>query len=337
MTVERTIFIRSPADVAEELSGLHAKAEASLRRASKLPPGDTSEIARFEALSAQIERRALTCAAANPDLAVTVETGLALPGCLLSPGMPVVHDNQIPDVVRGWISEGAVVVVATLPHIAGSTGLVLSTVGPSPPAERWKSSKRKRRDAESERFETQIQRALTGDDLNATINPSAVSNRVLTETLREHVHAGSGAHRKDVPVTYRDGSTADPFPFQVLTLSDAPLPDLPIMRFTLLSIRHVEMDEKVDGAWFRNSRISLNRPAGLTDADAFAISVKQLEQMRSLGSVVVEMYQTGLQPAVMGFYRAVTHALIEHPGSIHVVPMFFAGSGFDKGKPWQTK
>lgn len=336
MTVERVIFVRTPFELAEEFTILQAKAESALRRAEKLPPGDSSEIARFETLSAQIERRAIAFAAANPRLSVVAEQGPASSKCLIPPGSAAAVDGDLPNDVLRWLSEGSYVVVAALPHVVGETEVVGESVGPSAPAEPWKSTSRNRRGAESERFETQIQRALAGKDVTASINPSAISNRVLTETLRRYVHAGPGDVRQDVPVTYRDGSTADSFPFHALTLSDAPPRGLPVLRFTLLSVRHVEMDEIVDGAWFRNARISLNRPAGLTDADAFEISLKQLAQMREKGPMVIEMFQTGLQPAVMGFYRAVVHALIDHPGSIHVVPMFFVGEGYEEGSPWQT-
>ncbi len=338
MTVERVIFVRTPIELAEEFTILQTKAEAALRRAEKLPPGDSSEVARFETLSAHIERRAIAYAAANPQSSLIAEQGPESSICVIPPGSAVAVDGNLPGDVRRWLSEGAYVVMAALPHVVGETEVESTPAGPSVPAEPWKSTNRNRSSAESERFEVQIQRALASKNATASINPSAVSNRVLTETLRRYVHAAPGDTRQDVPVTYRDGSTADPFPFHALDLSDAAPPSLPILRFTLLSVRHVEMDELVDGAWFRNARISLNRPAGLTDADAFEISLKQLAQMRKKGPMVIEMFQTGLQPAVMGFYRAVVHTLIDYPGSIYVVPRYFAGEEFDyeKGAPWQT-
>lgn len=337
MTIERVIFVGVPVALTSEFSTLQAKAEAALRRAAKLPPGDTSEIARFETLSAQIERRAIAYAATDARSSIIAEKGPNSSKCLIAPGTPAALDGELPGEVQRWLSDGASVVVAALPHVAGKREVLRAAVGPSTPANPWKSTKRSRSDAETERFETQILRALASKEPTAAINPSAVSNRVLTETLRRYVDAEPGGSRFDVPVAYRDGSTADPFPFHSLDLSDAPPPDLPILRFTLLSVRHVEMDEVVDGAWFRNARISLNRPAALTDADAFEISVRQLAQMRSTGPMIIEMFQTGLQPAVMGFYRAVVHALIEHPGSVHVVPNFFVGKGFEAGIPWRTR
>ena len=38
------------------------------------------------------------------------------------------------------------------------------------------------------------------------------------------------------------------------------------------------------------------------------------------------MYQTGLETAVVGFYKALTDHLVAHPRSVSVQPMFFEGA-----------
>jgi hypothetical protein len=106
------------------------------------------------------------------------------------------------------------------------------------------------------------------------------------------------------------------------------------LSFTLLSIRHVEMDSVVNGAWLRNARISLRRPQGLTDQIAYEVSRRQLRLLNG-SPTVIHMYQTGFEPAIMGFYRAVIHHLIERPRSIAIVPHYFTGPGeFAGGTPW---
>lgn len=110
-----------------------------------------------------------------------------------------------------------------------------------------------------------------------------------------------------------------------------------LLRFTLMSIRHVEMDTIVDGAWFRNSRLSRPRPAGLTDELAFETSLRQLEELRSWMPAVIHLYQTGLEPAIVGFYRAVVVHLMARPGTLAVVPHYYDGKGrFVEGTLWRT-
>lgn len=334
MTVERVLYILLPQEMAVDLSMLQEKAKATLRRAAKLPPGDTKEITRFEALSAQIEQKALAYAAANPKNVVVGDGQPSVTHSLLTRDSLSTPGHRLPGNVCDLLSEGAHIVVTARPHLPGATEFSSVGVGPRPPSEPWSATRHDKRGAEAQRFESIIDAALTRRGPKAAINPLAVSNRVLTETLRRYVHARPSDTKIDIPVEYRDGSTADPFPLRVLALRNGPLPDWPILRFTLLSIRHVEMDHLVDGAWFRNARISLPRPAGLTDAEAFAISIKQLAKIRETGSRIIEMYQTGFQPAVTGFYRAVTNALIDHPNTICVVPKFFVGDGFATGDPW---
>jgi hypothetical protein len=337
MTVERALFVRIPPDRAEGLRSLQRKADAHLRRAAKLPPGDTREVARSEALASQIEREAVAIAATDPSSAVLSENVPDLACSLISPGSRESEDHSLPADARGWLAKGSMVVFAALPHMPGETIHTSDETGPKPPATAWKASRRDNWGAQTERFESVIQRALDGGRALHAINPSNVSNRVLTQTLRKYVNASPGDQRVDVPVEYWDGSAARPFPFRAVALSNEPLPELPVLRFSLLSIRHVEMDELVDGAWFRNVRISRPRAAGLTDDDAFDLSIKQLAKIRLRGPRIIKMYQTGLQPAVTGFYRAVTHALIDHPGSVHVIPMYYVGDGFQEEKrPWQT-
>ena len=63
--------------------------------------------------------------------------------------------------------------------------------------------------------------------------------------------------------------------------------------------------------------------------------------------MTMRLFQTGLDAAIIGFYRSVAEHLIEFPGSLTVTPMFYVGSssnesaidefvGFREGKPWTT-
>jgi hypothetical protein len=95
----------------------------------------------------------------------------------------------------------------------------------------------------------------------------------------------------------------------------------------LLSIRHTEMDAVVDGAFLRNAEVSQVRLAAETDDLVYDISAKQLNALTNDGRerVHLRIYQTGLETAIIGFYRAVAMHLIAHPKSLLVTPMFFSG------------
>ncbi|GAB3844779.1 hypothetical protein GCM10027610_059830 [Dactylosporangium cerinum] len=93
------------------------------------------------------------------------------------------------------------------------------------------------------------------------------------------------------------------------------------------------MDPVIDGAWLRNADVSRPRPAGQTDDFVYRASVQQLDALFGDGvdRLRIIMFQTGLDTAVVGFYRAVVDRLLRRPGSLEVVPMFYAAGGGDAG------
>ncbi len=342
MTTEISYFVRIAAALQPTVQQLNRRATVALRRAAKLPAGDRTEALRFEALQAAIEQLALASLWGGESHEAISAEGYALDGEAPTTTVLLPETNApagAPSKVRAWLRQGAVVVELRLPHRRGETQLGgADGLGPPPPAPRWKSSADRPRDALLDRFQHLISTALAEDGSSeAVIRPSDINNSVLTETLRQHVAALPGMRRLDLPVRYRDGSHGPPFPLRVLSLS-ADVPDgLRVLRFTLLSIRHVEMDTLVDGAWFRNAKISLPREAGLTDRLAFDTSMQQLRLLLPQGPTVIHLYQTGLETAVLGFYRAITHHLIENPGAVSVVPHYYRGPGqFTEGTPWTT-
>ena len=85
------------------------------------------------------------------------------------------------------------------------------------------------------------------------------------------------------------------------------------------------MDAVVDGAWLRNAEISRPRPAAQTDDLAFEHQPQPARRADRQGtrSLRLQIFQTGLETAIVGFYRAVALHLLEHPGSLCVVPMYY--------------
>jgi len=93
------------------------------------------------------------------------------------------------------------------------------------------------------------------------------------------------------------------------------------------------MDAVVDGAFLRNAEVSRPRPAAVTDDFVYETSRTQLSQLTDGGRrrVLLHIYQTGLDTAVMGFYRAVVGHLLVSPYSVSVVPMYYVASAASDG------
>jgi len=323
---------------------------AAKRRAAKALPGDRSEVVRYEAMCASLEglaARALIGGAAS--------VSLSIPSAPLAPYIEQEHEAREVDgsgVASEWCLSGDICVLLVDPFMAGTGDEEISSSEESlEPAEAWFAG----RDVEPygavrKRFESQLDLALLGNDTTAAIRPSGVSNRVLTDVLRQYV--GVRAEPVQVPVLYKDGSRARPFPLRVLSMAEHTPVGHREYRFAMISIRHTEMDMEVDGAWLRNTTISRPRPAAETDEIAYVQTADQLRSLCASEPVLIYLYQTGLDSALIGVYRAITEFLMEHPGMLTVVPMYFrkaskggrsnrvAGytqqSTFTSGQPWTT-
>ena len=156
-------------------------------------------------------------------------------------------------------------------------------------------------------------------------------HEVSTEILAEFVSAAEGMQPGFIRVVYGDGSEARPFPLRCLSLAKVVSPSEVILKATLLSMRHLEIDRLVDFAWFRNREVSLIRPLADADSFSFEYSQRQLAELRAVypqTRVELHIYHTGFEPAVLGFYRALTLTL-QQGRWITVVPHYFRGeAGF---------
>jgi hypothetical protein len=324
MSRERAWIIGLPAEGPHR--AVMADITSAIGRSRKAEPGDRLDIARFETLATRLEQAALNDRQA-PRVEVAVPEPLA--ETLLHGPDSSAWSEELPADIRSaaeaCAESGRLPVLVIDPFGIGAT-VVGAGEEAEGPARRWKSDGERGRRAVEARFRAQIVEALTADSGHrVAISPSGIQNPVVTEILREFVAQIPGARRVDAPVEYRDGSrSAHPFPLRSLPLCD----QLPVaslqLRFALLSIRHTEMDAVVDGAWLRNAEVSRPRPAAQTDDLVYETSLEQLEELcRGQRHVHLYMYQTGLETAVVGFYRAVTDHLLRDPGSVSVQPMYF--------------
>ena len=299
MTLERSLYIAVPGVVAAKIAMLKRQADDAALRLAQGALGDRTEVVRYEQIISQIEALAYDQLTREP----AAPSGSA--------------------VTLHW------------PFAAGDAPLSTATGSRAGPAEMWRSSNPRatRTDATYERLEGQLAAwtdpARHPERIPSAVCPSEIQNRALTEALRKYAGMIPGGRPVDAPVTYRDGSSAHPFPLRSVRITDQEPDDgREILHMTLLSVRHVEMDADVDGAWLRNKQISLPRASGLTDQLAYEQSLEQFAIISADGPVTLYLYQTGLPPANVGFYRA----LINHhrkPGTtpVAVVPHYFAGDG----------
>lgn len=359
MSTERSVLVAVPRT--HEATGLIGDIVSAAERADKADPGDRSDIVRYESLSVQLESLAHRAAAEGAELQVLPESAPDSAGfCFEDPR--VAEDparlglrlsGPAAALAKEW-SERTIVVELRDAFAPGAATLPDEERRAAVASEVWRAEDDATgREALEQRFRNQLEAVLAQEDGDGgpardhAITPAGVHNRVLTEVLRKFV-IGTRATRLDAPVLYRDGSRAsNDFPLRCLEL----VPDLPenvdrSLHLALLSIRHTEMDPVVDGAWLRNAEVSRPRPAALTDDFVYETSMTQLAAITDGGRlrIILHMYQTGLETAVVGFYRAVVDYLLEHPHSLSVVPMFFASgasrsgvagtASFQPGDPW---
>ena len=193
-----------------------------------------------------------------------------------------------------------------------------------------------------ERVENAVRLARQGRP--GAVNFSNQPHNVITEVLNEFAYSESGG--TEVPVSiqviYTDGSQGRPFPLRCLPRPNPVdlerLAQAQLLRAAMLSMRHLGMDHDVDMAWFRNREVSKARAFSETDEFCYVQTQKQLQESRAQGDLRLFFHQTGLQPAVIGFYRALIEELLHRassPPSIEVVPHYYAGrAGYRQGQPW---
>lgn len=361
MSVEQSILVAVPRSA--ELDQLVGDVLSAAERSRKSDPGDRVDVVRYEALCVQLEGIASEQLASGAHHLILDEPLGAGDGlCVASEetaSNPAALTTRLAGNPARWVEErigSAIVVELRRPLEPGATQLQSSSNGPPDVADTWQiDDDVPPNRAATERFRSQIETVLAATGEHASrghsMVPSGINNRILTQTLRDYVRANEQP-RVDAPVTYRDGSKAShPFPLRCLELvdkTDHRATDL-TLDLALLSIRHTEMDAVVDGAWLRNAEVSRPRPAALTDDFVYRTSVAQLLEVTNEGgrSVTLRIYQTGLDTAIVGFYRAVVGHLLTYPGSLIVHPMFYVATKtndsvvtqapFARGKPWAVE
>jgi len=344
VTLERTTAVLLKGEQWQICAPLAARADIAARRHAKAPPGDRREALSFEQLADQIADQIERVARGLADQGEAVAIPFA-DGALATTGRSWVTspDDLSPAAaahpsLRAHVEAGGVLIEVRDPLTRGEGANVPddgnTMAALIPPAEVWRPPDT--RTAAKQRpqavlWESQLAAAARGE--REPLVPSNISNRIMTEGLRRHVEGNAPVSAR---VVYQDGSEAPPFPLRCLTLEQQ-APKNNVLRLALISMRHNEMDDAVDGCVLRNRLISRIRPAAETDQLAYSMTRQRLQALAGK-DMTIELFQTGFQPAVTGFYRALVEQLRDAPRSIAVSPRFHIhGSTFRPGLPWAVR
>lgn len=189
----------------------------------------------------------------------------------------------------------------------------------------------------------QIQAALqTGEPVSFG---NTAPHDVITQVLHGFVFVPSGEdlHPASLRIMYADGSEANPFPlFCLPEPAFSHVSDASPLRVALMSMRHLEMDPQIDYCWFRNREVSRTRTLAETDQFCYDTTLEQLDDSLALGDFVLNLFHTGFEPAVIGFYRGLVHKLVNLRSSpskkaLSVTPYYFRGENnpYEAGSCWQ--
>lgn len=317
-----------------EIQSLAERAERALEASLRSGPGENEELQVFSALLTEIEVRVRDLAnkgVSHEHLLENLDVHVPLPWS------PVIVEQT--STLLGLLPGRQMVYV--IPARWGEMrNLQSGKFAPVEEAWRPKGDVTPTESAE-QRWGDRLNKAASGG--GEPLLPSDLNNRIMTMGLREYVASNGGRQRVDAPVLYKDGSQAAPFPLGAIEMKDCIPSGLKELRVALMSMRHQEMDIEVDACLLRNKDISIKRPAAVTDEVATQRSTRQLAAIAAWGPRLVRVYQTGLEPANVGFYRALTLWLAAGNKSLVIVPMYFIKGNkneddkFIEGRPWSPR
>ena len=139
------------------------------------------------------------------------------------------------------------------------------------------------------------------------VNVSSLNHAVITLAL--HRSAYSAKIRCAAPLVFLDGSK--PIPFPLGGLGSVAQSAKPAIRLAigLMSFRHPEMDFLVDYYVTRNRELALLSTMADEEQLAHDRAIEFLTDSALDNGGEIVVYHTGLEPMVVGFYRAVVEAI----------------------------
>jgi hypothetical protein len=176
------------------------------------------------------------------------------------------------------------------------------------------------------RIQSLVKEMQEGIQRNRPVDLSTPPHREITEALHRMVYdQGDPAKLR---VIYNDGTKGEPFPVRELWLPDSGLVWKPgrVLNIGTLTFRHVDYDNHVDIYLIRDRETRT-----WTNARVEMEAYKRMTEILSDPLLAVEsyisIYQTGLEPLVVGMYRALVNHLIDRRENdlpqLCVQPVFF--------------
>ena len=337
MSQNRTIGVSL--SLTQEIETLLADIDSAHRRAARSEPGERTEIISYETLCASLEATAGAAVAADAN-------------ALTSAPDPATATAALFSRVNRWSWSRCNCRWSR----AGSSGpapgsgrqnprrLLRSAMTSAAGRSSRLASESNSRPRSRSRARTVLRRCLRA----ASITVCSRKSCVATST-------GEGYKPVSVPVVYRDGSKAEAdFPFRCLDLTDqlqAPSELDLELRLTLAvdpPHRDGPCGRRCLAAQRRGVEASPGRPDRRLRLPRECQAARGADRWGTR-KVRLHIFQTGLETAVVGFFRAVVAFLLEHPGSLEVVPRFYAANrdksatvedefaGFEAGQAWATR
>lgn len=176
------------------------------------------------------------------------------------------------------------------------------------------------------RIQLLVKEMHEGIQRNRPVDLSTPPHREITEALHRLVYEqGDPAQLR---VIYNDGTRGKPFPVRELRLPDSGLLWKPgrLINIGTLTFRHVDYDNLVDIYLIRD-RETRSWTNARVELEAYQRMTEILADPVLAAESYIAIYQTGLEPLVVGMYRAlVNHLKYRNQNDLaqlYVQPVFF--------------
>lgn len=169
-------------------------------------------------------------------------------------------------------------------------------------------------------------------DGDRIVNVGPFTNHQLAAAI--HTFAFGLGEPRSYRLRFQDGSLSAPLLFPMLAPQGPTRIVAPVLRVALLSHRHLGLDHEVDMNWFRNAETSTGDAHTVIEQRCTRLTEEQLRSF-SGDRLQLRMEQTGLLPAVVGFYRGLMQTLQDERGRFEVTVRLRGTGGPEREFSWR--